>query len=159
LVTEHGAKLGSSALGKSPLCFILGVLIGQMQITIPTNVKLAFPLMFRFVVGYAVGPQFFRGLKSGGLPQVLFAIVLCVAVLLSAFVAAKLAVYRISLMAVLGVATRTINQLDLPPEPGALSAASSRRTLPSRSGLTACGNKGKLQNTRLCELLTPAAFV
>lgn len=79
------------------------------------------------------GPQFFRGLKSGGLPQVFFAIVLCVAVLLSAFVSAKLAVYRISLTAVLGVATRTINQLDLPLEPGALSAASSRRTLPSRS--------------------------
>ncbi len=30
--------------------------------------------MFLFAVGYGVGPQFFRGLKSDGLPQVFFAV-------------------------------------------------------------------------------------
>ena len=83
--------------------------------------------MFLFAVGYGVGPQFFRGLKSDGLPQVIFACVLCVAVLLSTYVAASLAGYHAGLAAgllsgaatssgVLGVATDTINGLGLPPD-------------------------------------------
>jgi putative transport protein len=83
--------------------------------------------MFLFAVGYSVGPQFFRGLKSDGLPQVLFAIVLCVACLLSAFLAAKLAGYNVgqaagllsgacTISAVLGVATDSINQLGIPDD-------------------------------------------
>src|SRR5262249_18519956 len=65
--------------------------------------------------------------KSDGLPQVLFAVMTCVACLLSAFLAAKLAGYSIgqaagllsgacTISAVLGVAGDTIRPLGLPTE-------------------------------------------
>jgi putative transport protein len=120
-----GLKFGKFSLGNVTGVLLAGVLIGQLDIAISANVKSVFFLMFLFAVGYGVGPQFFRGLKSDGLPQVLFAVLVCVICLLSAFVAAKLAGYSIgqaagllsgacTISAVLGVATDTINQLGLP---------------------------------------------
>jgi putative transport protein len=122
-----GIKLGKFSLGNVTGVLIAGVLIGQISISISPDVKAVFFLMFLFAVGYSVGPQFFRGLKSDGLPQVLFAVVLCLACLLSAFVAAKLAGYNVgqaagllsgacTISAVLGVATDSINQLGLPDD-------------------------------------------
>ena len=119
-----GIKFGKFSLGNVTGVLIAGVLIGQINISISPNVKSVFFLMFLFAVGYSVGPQFFRGLKSDGLPQVLFAVVLCVACLLSAFAAAKLAGYNVgqaagllsgacTISAVLGVATDSINQLGI----------------------------------------------
>ena len=119
-----GIKLGKFSLGNVTGVLIAGVLIGQIGITISANVKSVFFLMFLFAVGYSVGPQFFRGLKSDGIPQVLFAVILCVACLLSAFVAAKVAGYNVgqaagllsgacTISAVLGVATDSIKQLDI----------------------------------------------
>ena len=120
-------KLGKFSLGNVTAVLLAGVLIGQLNITISPSVKSVFFLMFLFAVGYGVGPQFFRGLKSDGLPQVIFACVLCVAVLLSTYVAASLAGYHAGLAAgllsgaatssgVLGVAADTINGLGLPPD-------------------------------------------
>jgi putative transport protein len=120
-------KLGKFSLGNVTAVLLAGVLIGQLDITISPSVKSVFFLMFLFAVGYGVGPQFFRGLKSDGLPQVMFACVLSVAVLLSTYVAASLAGYHAGLAAgllsgaatssgVLGVATDTINGLGLPPD-------------------------------------------
>ncbi len=120
-------KFGKFSLGSVTGVLLAGVLIGQLNITISANVKSVFFLMFLFAVGYSVGPQFFRGLKSDGLPQVLFAVLLCVACLLSAFIAAKLAGYNIgqaagllsgacTISAVLGVAGDTIGQLGLPSD-------------------------------------------
>ena len=122
-----GIKLGKFSLGNVTGVLIAGVLIGQIGITISDNVKSVFFLMFLFAVGYSVGPQFFRGLKSDGIPQVLFAVVVCVACLLSAFVAAKLAGYNVgqaagllsgacTISAVLGVATDSIKQLGIPDD-------------------------------------------
>src|SRR3974390_681704 len=122
-----GLKFGKFSLGNVTGVLLAGVLIGQLNITISPNVKSVFFLMFLFAVGYSVGPQFFRGLKSDGLPQVFFAIILCVACLLSAFVAAKVAGYSIgqaagllsgacTISAVLGVASDSINQLGLPAD-------------------------------------------
>jgi putative transport protein len=122
-----GIKLGKFSLGNVTGVLIAGVLIGQIGITISANVKSVFFLMFLFAVGYSVGPQFFRGLKSDGIPQVLFAVVLCVACLLSAFVAAKIAGYNVgqaagllsgacTISAVLGVATDSIKQLGIPDD-------------------------------------------
>jgi putative transport protein len=119
-----GVKLGKFSLGNVTGVLIAGVIIGQIGISISANVKSVFFLMFLFAVGYSVGPQFFRGLKSDGIPQVLFAVVLCVACLLSAFVAAKLAGYNLgqaagllsgacTISAVLGVATDSIKQLGI----------------------------------------------
>jgi putative transport protein len=122
-----GLKFGKFSLGNVTGVLLAGVLIGQLNITISPNVKAVFFLMFLFAVGYSVGPQFFRGLKSDGLPQVFFAVILCVACLLSTFIAAKLAGYSIgqaagllsgscTISAVLGVANDTINQLGLPAD-------------------------------------------
>jgi len=122
-----GLKVGKFSLGSVTGVLLAGVLIGQLDIAISPDVKAVFFLMFLFAVGYSVGPQFFRGLKSDGLPQVLFAVILCVACLVSGLVAAKLAGYGIGLAAgllagastisaVLGVATDTMGQLGLPPE-------------------------------------------
>jgi putative transport protein len=112
-------KLGRFSLGNVTAVLLAGVLIGQLGIQISPNVKSVFFLMFLFAVGYGVGPQFFRGIKSDGLPQALFAVIVCVAVLLSAYVAARLAGYdpglaagllsgAATISAVLGVATDTI---------------------------------------------------
>jgi putative transport protein len=120
-------KLGKLRLGNVPAVLLAGVLIGQLDIAISPSVKSVFFLMFLFAVGYGVGPQFFRGLKGDALPQVIFASALCAAVLLSAYVAASLAGYHAGLAAgllsgaatssgALGVATDTINGLDLPPD-------------------------------------------
>jgi putative transport protein len=118
-------KLGKLSLGNVPAVLLAGVLIGQLNVTISPSVKSVFFLMFLFAVGYGVGPQFFRGLKRDGLPQVIFACVLCLVVLLCTYVAARLAGYHAGLAAgllsgaatssgVLGVATDTINGLGLP---------------------------------------------
>jgi putative transport protein len=117
-------KVGSFSLGVVTSTLLAGVLIGQIGIDISPHVKSVFFLMFLFAVGYAVGPQFFRGLKGDGLQQVLFAVFLCLTVLASAVVAGKLLGYNVgqtagllsgasTISAVLGVATDSINQLSI----------------------------------------------
>src|SRR5574342_704178 len=81
-------KFGKFNLGAVTGVLLAGVLIGQMHITISPNVKSVFFLMFLFAVGYAVGPQFFRGLKSDGVPQVIFALLQCLVSLLTAYMVA-----------------------------------------------------------------------
>ena len=120
-------KFGSFSLGAVTSVLLAGVLIGQLKIQISNNVKSTFFLMFLFAVGYGVGPQFFRGLKSGGMKQVFFAIILVVTCLLSTLLMAKILKYdagmaagllsgSCTISAVLGVASDTINQLGLAPE-------------------------------------------
>ena len=120
-------KFGTFSLGVVTSTLLAGILIGQLGITISPHVKSVFFLMFLFAVGYAVGPQFFRGLKSDGLPQVLFAVILCVLCLLSTFFVAKAMGYHTgfaagllsgacTISAVLGVAGDTIGQLGISAE-------------------------------------------
>ncbi|MFE7585522.1 aspartate-alanine antiporter [Streptomyces gardneri] len=71
------------ALGAVTGCLVAGLLLGaQFKVTIDGTVKNLFFTMFLFALGYKVGPQFFRGLKKDGLPQVLNAVVVCVTGLL-----------------------------------------------------------------------------
>ncbi|MFB7514924.1 aspartate-alanine antiporter [Streptomyces sp. NPDC056144] len=71
------------ALGAVTGCLVAGLLLGaQFKVTIDGTVKSLFFTMFLFALGYKVGPQFFRGLKKDGMPQVLNAIVVCVTGLL-----------------------------------------------------------------------------
>ncbi|WP_428954508.1 aspartate-alanine antiporter [Streptomyces sp. cg35] len=71
------------ALGAVTGCLVAGLLLGaQFKVTIDGTVKNLFFTMFLFALGYKVGPQFFRGLKKDGLPQVINAIVVCVTGLL-----------------------------------------------------------------------------
>ncbi len=117
-------KFGSFSLGTVTSVLLAGVLIGQANIVISANVKSTFFLMFLFAVGYNVGPQFFRGLKSGGLQQVVFAAVLVILCLLTTVLMGKLMHYDAgfsagllsgasTISAVLGVATDSINQLSI----------------------------------------------
>jgi len=120
-------RFGKFTLGVVTSTLLAGVLIGQFDIKISPNVKSIFFLMFLFAVGYGVGPQFFQGLKSGGVPQVLFAVVVCVACLLTAFLMARVLGYNAggaagllsgacTISAVLGVATESINGLQIPAD-------------------------------------------
>jgi putative transport protein len=120
-------KIGKFSLGVVTSVLLAGVLIGQAKIVISPDVKSTFFLMFLFAVGYGVGPQFFRGLKRGGMQQVLFAVILVVACLLSTVMIAKIMHYHTGLAAgllsgactisaVLGVATDSINQLGISAE-------------------------------------------
>ena len=122
-----GLKFGKFSLGSVTGVLIAGILIGQVGITISTNVKSVFFLMFLFAVGYGVGPQFFRGLKSDGVPQAMFALLQCLVSLFTAYVVARFLGYEVgtaagllsgsqTISAVLGVATDSINQLGIPPD-------------------------------------------
>lgn len=112
----------SFSLGTVTSVLLVGVLVGQMKIAIPEPAKTLFFLMFLFAVGYAVGPQFFRGLRKDGLPQVGFAVVVCLLCLGSVWVcslvmgydaaqAAGLLAGSQTMSAVLGVATDTIREM------------------------------------------------
>jgi putative transport protein len=122
-----GLKIGKFTLGSVTGVLLAGVLVGQAHITISPSVKSVFFLMFLFAVGYSVGPQFFRGLKSEGIPYALLALVVCGSCLLCALGAAVVLEYNVgqaagllsgacTISAVLGVATDAINQLGRPPE-------------------------------------------
>ncbi|MCD8072143.1 MAG: aspartate-alanine antiporter [Alistipes sp.] len=117
-------KIKGFSLGTVTGVLLVGVLIGQLGITISPTVKTTFFLLFLFAVGYHVGPQFVRGLKKDGLPQIGFAAIIAVLCLLVPYVCAKILHYDIgntvgllsganTISAVIGVATDTINQLPI----------------------------------------------
>src|SRR5919107_1992941 len=114
-------------LGAVTATLIAAVIIGQLGITVTGPLKSFFFLMFLFAIGYAVGPQFVRGIAKDGLPQAMFAVVQCVFCLLSVYLVAKLAGYDVgtavglfagsqTLSASMGLGTDAINRLGLPPE-------------------------------------------
>lgn len=78
------------SLGTVTSVLLVGVLIGQLDIPVPGPLKQVFFLLFLFAIGYSVGPQFFASLRGSGLKQVLFAVVMCVIVLITTIVIAKL---------------------------------------------------------------------
>jgi len=111
-------------LGAVTSTLLAAVLIGQLGITISPNVKSVFFLMFLFAVGYGVGPQFVRGIAKDGLPQALFAAVVCVFCLGACLLATKLVGYDLgyaaglyagsqTISASMGLATDAINRLGL----------------------------------------------
>jgi putative transport protein len=114
-------------LGAVTSTLIAAVVIGQVGITISPNVKSVFFLIFLFAVGYGVGPQFVRGIAKDGVPQALFAVVLCVLCLAAAYVGARVAGYEVgsaaglyagatTISASMGLATDAINRLGLPAD-------------------------------------------
>src|SRR5687767_3202601 len=82
-------------LGAVTATLIAAVIIGQLGITVSGPIKPAFFLMFLFAIGYGVGPQFVRGIAKDGVPQALFAVVVCVFCLIAPVVAAKIAGYDV----------------------------------------------------------------
>lgn len=117
-------KIGKFSLGTVTSVLLVGVLVGQLNISVDGPMKAVFFLLFLFAVGYKVGPQFFRGLKKDGLPQVGFAALMCVVSLVAPWILAKIMGYHVgeaagllagsqTISAVIGVASDTINQLNI----------------------------------------------
>jgi putative transport protein len=120
-------KIGSFSLGSVTSVLLVGVLVGQLNIIISPDVKSVFFLLFLFAVGYGVGPQFFGGLKKDGLPQLLFAVIVCVMCIVCPYVVSRIMGYDMgitagmlagsqTISAVIGVASDTINQLSITSE-------------------------------------------
>ncbi|GAB3842566.1 hypothetical protein ACFPIJ_42620 [Dactylosporangium cerinum] len=78
-------RFRSVVLGPVTGTLLAGVLVGQLDITIPDLVKTVAFIGFLFALGYRVGPQFFAALRKDGLPQLVVAVVGCVAGLLIAY--------------------------------------------------------------------------
>jgi putative transport protein len=114
-------------LGSVTATLIAAVVIGQIGITVNQPLKAFSFLMFLFAVGYAVGPQFVRGIASSGLPQAIFSVVQCVFSLVACVVIAKVAGYDLgyaaglysgsqTISAAMGLSTDAINRTGLPPD-------------------------------------------
>jgi putative transport protein len=120
-------KIGNFTLGIVVGCLFAGVVIGQLDVKVPSILKTVFFDLFLFATGYKVGPQFFRGLKRDAAPQVALTVVLCVSCLLTAFIMSKMLGYDVGTAAgllagafsestVIGTAGEAINRLSLSDE-------------------------------------------
>jgi putative transport protein len=116
-------RFGSFSLGSVTGTLLAGILVGQLGIEISAQVKSVFFMLFLFAVGYGVGPQFVRGVARDGVPQALFAVVICLLVLACVVVASVIAGYgpgfaaglhagSQTISASIGLATDAINGLD-----------------------------------------------
>ena len=120
-------KVGSFSLGTPAGVLLSGVLIGQLHIPIPALLKAVSFALFIFVVGYRVGPQFFRALRGEGLRLAALALILAVAGFLTAYAASLVLGYdkgtaagllagSLTQSAILGSASDAIAQLSRSPE-------------------------------------------
>ena len=111
-------------LGSVTATLLAGVIIGQIGITINQPLKATAFLLFLFAVGYAVGPQFVRGVAKDGLPQAMFSAVQCVLCLLVPIAIVKFIGYDTgyaaglysgsqTISAAMGLSTDAINRLGL----------------------------------------------
>src|SRR3954451_16294964 len=112
-------------LGSVTATLLAGVVIGQIGITIAQPLKAFVFLMFLFAVGYAVGPQFVRGIAKDGLPQAILAVVQCALCLLVPIIICKIAGYDLgysaglysgsqTISAAMGLSTDAINRAGMP---------------------------------------------
>ena len=129
LVLGLGHLLGKIALGSFKLgavtgTLLAGVVVGQLGVTLPNEVKQCFFLLFLFAIGFRTGPQFFRGLKRDGLQHAALSVVVAVAGLGVAFMVAKVFGYdagtaagliagSLTESATIGTAMDAISRLDL----------------------------------------------
>src|SRR3981189_113222 len=97
------------SLGPVTATLIAAVIIGQFGVTISGPLKSTFFLMFLFAIGYGVGPQFVRGIAQDGIPQALFAVVVCFFCLGSAYLGTKLAGYSVGSAARLSARSPTLS--------------------------------------------------
>lgn len=120
-------KYKTFSLGTVTSVLLVGVLVGQLDISIPGPIKNTFFLLFLFSIGYSVGPQFFQALRGDGIKQVLFACVVCVLCLLTTWGISLLMGYNIgealgllagsqTMSAILGVGADTLASVPGSPE-------------------------------------------
>jgi putative transport protein len=117
--------IGNFKVGPMLGCLFAGMIIGQLDITVPPIVKIIFFDLFLFATGYKVGPQFFYGLKKDALPQLALTVIICTACLLTAYFTALIMGYDVGTAAgllagafsestVIGTAGDAIQKLSIP---------------------------------------------
>jgi len=82
-------SLSGFKLGAVTGTLLAGVVVGQLGVTLPNEVKQCFFLLFLFAIGFRTGPQFFRGLKKDGLQHAALATIVATTGLVSAYAVAK----------------------------------------------------------------------
>jgi putative transport protein len=68
-------KIRGFGLGTVVGTLIVGMIVGQAHVDIPTFARSLFFLLFMFATGYQVGPQFFVSLRRGGIKLLVIALV------------------------------------------------------------------------------------
>lgn len=122
-----GKSFKGFSLGAVTATLLAAIAIGQLGIKVSPDLKAVFFLMFLFAIGYGVGPQFVRGITKDGIPQAIFAAIVCIFCLVAPWGVAKLAGYdpgagaglfagSQTISASMGLATDAINRLGLSPE-------------------------------------------
>jgi putative transport protein len=120
-----GLKIGRFGLGTVVGTLLVALLVGQMHVSVPEFIRTLFFSLFMFATGYHVGPQFFSGLRSGGLKLMALSIVFCLVGLgmvvlmaklfgLDKGFAAGLLSGSLTQSSAMGTATDAIGQLPLP---------------------------------------------
>jgi putative transport protein len=118
-------KIGKFGLGSTVGTLVVALIIGQAHIQIPALLRTFTFALFMFATGYRVGPQFFSGLRRGGMQMIVLALVFCfvglgVVLLMSKLfgfdkgLAAGLLSGALTQSSVIGTATDSINQMSLP---------------------------------------------
>jgi putative transport protein len=118
-------KLGSFSLGAVTGTLLAGVALGQLGLRVSGEVKQAFFLLFLFSIGFRTGPQFFRGLRSGGLQQAALSVIVATTGLIVAYGVSRLFDYdagtaagliagALTESATIGTASDAITRLGLP---------------------------------------------
>src|SRR5262245_5720632 len=82
-------RVAGLELGSVVGVLLAGVAVGQLGIPVSNDLKYAFFLLFLFAIGFKTGPQFFRGLRGGGLTQAALALCLCGTGLVTAWVLSR----------------------------------------------------------------------
>jgi putative transport protein len=75
-------------LGTVPATLLVGVLVGQANVHLTGEHKTFFLFLFLFATGYAVGPQFFSGLRRNGAKLALFSSLVALSAVVTAYAAA-----------------------------------------------------------------------
>ncbi|MDG9925677.1 MULTISPECIES: aspartate-alanine antiporter [unclassified Pseudomonas] len=70
-------QVGSFHLGSVAGALLMGLLIGQVGLEVPHELKSVFFILFIYAVGFKSGPEFFGSLNRGTFKLVLFSVVLC----------------------------------------------------------------------------------
>ncbi|MDD0976206.1 aspartate-alanine antiporter [Pseudomonas fontis] len=117
-------RLGSFHLGSVAGALLMGLLIGQIGLEVPSVLKSVFFAMFIYAVGFKSGPEFFGSLNRGTLKLVILSVVLCLTALGSILMmyavydfdagfTAGLGAGAMTDTAIMGTASSAINHLPL----------------------------------------------
>jgi putative transport protein len=118
-------KIGGFTLGAVTGTLLAGVAVGQLGLRVSGEVKQAFFVLFLFSIGFRTGPQFFRGLRSGGVQQAALSVIIATTGLIVAYVVSRLFGYdagtaagviagALTESATIGTASDAITRLGLP---------------------------------------------